>query len=142
MSDEYIPELFHAREENLRLHRELRAEREQHHSLQINNAKKEVLSANDIDHEIVGAMIDNSNPRVVDGRVVIDYGDGKVGPPAEAMQFWRDNPQQFGNVVTIQPKREPTAQEKHLAWLQTLTPDQFNAYRRKHGRAYLDPPTE
>jgi hypothetical protein len=142
MSDEYIPELFHAREENLRLARELRAEREQHHELKISNAKKEVLSAADIDHPIVEAMLDNGKPRVVDGKVVIDYGDGRVGTPQEAMQFWRDNPQQFGNVVAIKPKREPTAQEKHLAWLQTLTPDQYNAYRRKYGRAYLDPPAE
>src|SRR3569623_2880431 len=138
----YDPDTWRVREENLRLARELRAERDQHHELRISNAKKEVLSAQDIDHPIVEAMLDGGKPRVIDGKVVINFGDNKVGTMAEAMQHWRDNPQQFGYVVAIKPQREPTRQEKHLEWLRGLTMGQQMAYRQKRGPNYLEPEPE
>lgn len=130
---EYDPDTWRVREENLRLARELRAEREQHHALRIEQASNEALQADDIDKPIVGEMLKSNNPRVVDGKVIVDFPgeEGLVGTPQELMQYMRDRPEQFGNIVGVQPKREPSKQELHLQKLSEMDMAKYMALRKR-----------
>ena len=145
MSDErYIPELFRAQEENLRLNRELRAERDAHHAFRIDVAKREFLKANEHDCDIchVESIINGSNPRVdADHRVIIDFGEdkGQVGTLDEAGQFWRSHPEQWGNIVGIQKPKEPTAQDLHNAKITGMPMDKYIKGRKPDG-SHLRPP--
>lgn len=147
MSEErYIPEFFAAQQEVLRLGAELRAERDEHHAFRIDVAKERFLKANEHDCDIphVESIINASNPRVVDGRVIIDFGEDKsqVGTLDEAGQFWRANPEKWGNIVGIAKKKEPSKQDLHNQKLMKMTPEQYNAYRKRRGRDYMTPESD
>ena len=143
MSGEYIPELFHAREENLRLNRELRAERDAHHSYKIGVEKEKLLQANATDCDLphVAALIDGGKPRVdAEGRVVIDFGEeNHVGTLDDAMKYWRSKPESYSNIIGYQKPKEPSKRDLHIAKVNKMTFDQLMAYRRQRGKSYLDP---
>lgn len=146
MTERYIPELFRAQEENIKLNRELRQERAEHHAFRIATVKEKTLAANaaDCDLPMVEGMIDGGEPRVVDGKVVISFGPDKsmTGTLDDAFQFWRSKPESFGNIIGIEKPKEPNAMEKHAAKLKKMTDSQFREYRKRRGPDYMTPESE
>ena len=149
MSERYIPEFFASQQEVLRLNAELRAERDSHHAFRIEVAKERFLGANKHDCDIphLESYINGSNPRVdAEGRVIIDFGDdeqkGLTGTLDEAGQYWRSKPESFGNIVGITKPKEPSKQDLHNQKLMKMTPEQYNAYRKRRGRDYMAPESD
>lgn len=141
----YEPELYRLQNELLQAKTELRAEREAHDAFRIQNAKEKMLTENkDINPTVVASIFDNGKPRVVNGVVIVDYPgeEGLAGSSGELMQHMRDRPREYGHVVGVQKPKEPTRQEKHLAWLKSLSMAQQMAYRQKRGPSYLEPEPE
>ena len=141
MSERYDSEMYRLGEENLRLSRELRQERAEHHTFRIGVEKDRFLKANESDCDTVnlGEYISASNPRVIDGRVVIDFGDDKTltGTLDEAGEHWRAHPDKWGNLVGITKKKEPTPQEKRNAEIGSMPMDQYLKQRKRPG--FFDP---
>ena len=139
----YEPENWRLREENLSLRRELRAEREAHHAFKISTEKERILKANEHDCDLrhVESLIDGGEPRVdAEGRVVITFGaENHVGTLTDAMQFWRDNPKSYGNIVNIQKPKEASAQDLHNARIAGMPMDKYMKDRKPDG-SHLRPP--
>lgn len=102
------------------------------------------LDPNTADVDNLRAVLEGSNLRTDGERAIVDYREGDqilVMSPQEAIARMQAS-ESHSNLFNRTKPREPTPQEKHLAWLQTLTPAQFNAYRekrRKAGGDYLSP---
>jgi hypothetical protein len=112
----------------------------------VRESVRDALAGLNPDESDVGnlkSFLENSNLRTDGDKAIVDFdaGDGRILtlPPGEAVEMMRSQPERYGNLFARQRPRDPTPQEKHHAWLKSLTPRQFMDYRQKRGPGYMEP---